>query len=198
MLDELERSDDVTVVRMRENGGPSRARNAALERVHAAATSCRSTPTTCCCRTRSSGCVEQLRGAGEQVGFIYPNLQYFGNREDYFEAPDWNLYALLQRNYCDVCSLFDRDVFDAGERFDESIRLGHEDWEFVLRLAARGVRGEPRAAARRCATASPASTAPTRSSTARRRVPRGRARAPSPLYHATSSTSRRAGRRRSR
>jgi glycosyltransferase involved in cell wall biosynthesis len=142
VMDELERSDDVTALRLTENGGPSRARNAALER----------------CRGRYvlpvdadnlllpdaiEQLVDQIKGSGERVGFIYPNLQYFGNREDYFEAPEWDLYELLQRNYCDVCALFDRDVFDAGERFDESIRLGHEDWEFVLRLAARGVRGEP-------------------------------------------------------
>ena len=141
-IDELDRDADTTVVRLSENGGPSRARNAALE----------------LCRGRYvlpvdadnvllpnaiERLVEQIKGAGEEVGFIYPNLQYFGNREDYFEAPEWDLYGLMQRNVCDVCSLFDRDLFDAGERFDESIRLGHEDWEFVLRLAARGVRGEP-------------------------------------------------------
>jgi glycosyltransferase involved in cell wall biosynthesis len=141
-IDELDRSDDVTAIRMAENGGPSRARNAALER----------------CTGRYvlpvdadnvllpdaiERLVEQIRSAGEQVGFIYPNLQYFGNREDYFEAPEWDLYELMQRNVCDVCSLFDRELFDAGERFDERIRLGHEDWEFVLRLAARGVQGEP-------------------------------------------------------
>ncbi len=39
--------------------------------------------------------VAQLTEAGEDVGFIYPNLQYFGNRRDYFEAPPYNLYALL-------------------------------------------------------------------------------------------------------
>ena len=142
MIDELSRADDVTVLRLPENGGPSRARNAGIER----------------CTGRYvlpvdadnvllpdaiERLVEQIKIAGEEVGFIYPNLQYFGNREDYFEAPDWDLYALMQRNVCDVCSLFDREVFDAGERFDESIRLGHEDWEFILRLGARGVHGEP-------------------------------------------------------
>ena len=142
VIDELSRADDVTVLRLPENGGPSRARNAGLER----------------CTGRYvlpvdadnvllpdaiERLVEQIKVAGEEVGFIYPNLQYFGNREDYFEAPDWDLYALMQRNVCDVCSLFDREVFDAGERFDESIRLGHEDWEFILRLGARGVQGEP-------------------------------------------------------
>ena len=34
--------------------------------------------------------VAQLDEAGELVGFIYPNQQYFGNRDDYAKAPDWN------------------------------------------------------------------------------------------------------------
>jgi glycosyltransferase involved in cell wall biosynthesis len=137
----LEGDGDVTVVRLAENGGPSRARNAGVER----------------CSGRYilpvdsdnkllpgavERLVEQLSAAAEDVGFIYPNLQYFGNREDYYEVPEYNLYTLLHGNFCDTCSLLDREIFDAGERYREEIRLGHEDWEFVLRLAARGVRGE--------------------------------------------------------
>jgi len=140
-LFKLEEDGDVTVVRLTENSGPSHARNVGLER----------------CSGRYilpvdadnvllpeaiEKLVEQLAAADETVGFIYPNLQYFGNREDYYEVPDYNLYTLLHGNFCDTCSLLDRQIFDAGERYMEELRLGHEDWEFVLRLAARGVRGE--------------------------------------------------------
>ena len=141
MLGELEGAGDVTVVRLSENGGPSRARNVGLER----------------CSGRYilpvdsdnkllpdavERLVAQLSEAPEDVGFIYPNLQYFGNREDYYEVPEYNMYTLLYGNFCDTCSLLDREIFEAGERYREEIKLGHEDWEFVLRLAARGVRGE--------------------------------------------------------
>jgi glycosyltransferase involved in cell wall biosynthesis len=141
VLDELEALDGVKVVRLAENGGPSRARNLGLDH----------------CSGRYilpvdadnkllpdavAMLVAQLSTAGEDIGFIYPNLQYFGNREDYYEVPEYNLYTLLHGNFCDTCSLLDRQIFDAGERYREEIRLGHEDWEFVLRLAARGVRGE--------------------------------------------------------
>jgi glycosyltransferase involved in cell wall biosynthesis len=141
VLDRLEADGGVTVVRQSENGGPSRARNVGLEH----------------CRGRYilpvdadnlllpdaiEKLVEQLSVAGEEVGFIYPNIQFFGNREDYYEVPQYNLYTLLHGNFCDTCSLLDREIFDAGERYSEEIRLGHEDWEFALRLAARGVRGE--------------------------------------------------------
>ena len=87
--------------------------------------------------------VEQLQTAGESVHFIYPNCQYFGTRDDYFQPPSFNLALLLEGNYCDTCSLIDRAIFDAGLRYAEDIVLGHEDWDFVLTLAAHGLRGEP-------------------------------------------------------
>jgi glycosyltransferase involved in cell wall biosynthesis len=141
-LVELEKRDGVTVLRLTENGGPSQARNAGLEH----------------CEGRYilpldadnlllpgaiKALVEQLNSAGEDIGFIYPNLDYFGNRDEYHEAPPYNLYTLLHANFCDTCSMLDRTVFDAGVRYHPEIMLGHEDWEFFLQLAARGVRGEP-------------------------------------------------------
>ncbi len=89
------------------------------------------------------GLVDQLQQAGERVGYIYPAVQYFGNREYQFRPPAYNLYALLGANYADTCSLFDREIFDAGMRFAEDIALGHEDWDLALALGARDVIGEP-------------------------------------------------------
>jgi glycosyltransferase involved in cell wall biosynthesis len=141
VLDEFEADEGVKVLRLKRNGGPSHARNCGLEY----------------CSGRYvlpldadnlllpeaiEVLVEQLSTAGEDIGFIYPNLQYFGNREDYYEPPPYNLYTLFHGNFCDTCSLIDRQVFDAGLRYREEIFLGHEDWEFVLRLAAHGIRGE--------------------------------------------------------
>lgn len=141
LLDRLDRSDDVTVLRQSENRGPSHARNVGVKR----------------CAGRYifpvdsdnvllpdavERLVVQLSEAGEEIGFVYPNLQFFGNREDYYEVPQYNLHTLLHGNFCDTCSLLDREIFDAGEYYAEDIHLGHEDWEFALRLAARGVRGE--------------------------------------------------------
>lgn len=142
VLKGLEKWESVTVLRLEENGGPSRARNHGLEQ----------------CAGRYvlpldsdnllvpdaiESLVEQLDAAGEDIGFIYPNLDFFGNRDEYHEAPPYNLYTLLHANFCDTCSLIDRTVFDAGIRYHAGIKLGHEDWEFALRLAAHGVRGEP-------------------------------------------------------
>jgi hypothetical protein len=87
--------------------------------------------------------VGQLATADDDVAFIYPNLQFFGSRRDYFEAPAFNLFELLGGNYCDTCSLFDAELFRQGLRFADDIRLGHEDWDLVLKIVAGGLRGEP-------------------------------------------------------
>ena len=141
LLTELEQSPDVTVLRMGKNGGPSHARNAGVE--HSTGRYVLPVDSdNVLLPDAVEMLVEQLSEAGEDVGFIYPNIQFFGNREDYYEAPQYNLYTLVHGNFCDTCSLLDRGIFEAGEHYPEEIRLGHEDWEFALRLAARGVRGE--------------------------------------------------------
>ncbi|HET7508070.1 MAG TPA: glycosyltransferase, partial [Solirubrobacterales bacterium] len=141
VLEELEEHEDVTVVRLERNGGPSRARNRGLE--HCSGRYVLPVDADNLLLPEAIELlVEQLSTAGEDVGFVYPNLQFFGNREDYYEPPPYNLYTLFNGNYCDTCSLIDRQVFDAGLRYREEIYLGHEDWEFVLRLAAHGIRGE--------------------------------------------------------
>jgi glycosyltransferase involved in cell wall biosynthesis len=141
VLDELEEQEKVTVVRLDRNGGPSRARNRGLE--HCSGRYILPLDSDNLLLPEALELlVEQLNTAGEDVGFIYPSLQFFGNREDLYEPPPYNVYTLFHGNYCDTCSLIDRQVFDSGLRYREEIFLGHEDWEFVLRLAAHGVRGE--------------------------------------------------------
>jgi hypothetical protein len=142
LLDKLEAGDRVEVVRMPVNGGPSRARNAGLARVRG-----RYVLPVDADNVLLPGAVTrlvaQLSAAGELVGFVYPNLQYFGNRDDYARAPKWNPYRLFKQNYCDTCSLYDAQLFDAGLRYPEDIVFGHEDWDLALTLAASGVQGEP-------------------------------------------------------
>ena len=85
----------------------------------------------------------QLDGAPERVGFVYPHLQFFGNRSDYIVMQEYNLYQLMLDNFCDSSSLFAREVFDAGLRYDETISCGSEDWDFALTLGEHGVEGVP-------------------------------------------------------
>ncbi len=140
-LKKLEADGDVLVVRLEENRGPSHARNVGVKHGRGRYVLPVDSDNVLLPKAIEQ-LVEQLSVAGEEVGFIYPNLQFFGNREDYYEVPEYNLYTLLHGNFCDTCSLLDRQIFEEDEYYAENIKLGHEDWEFALRLASRGVRGE--------------------------------------------------------
>ncbi|HEX6391663.1 MAG TPA: glycosyltransferase, partial [Solirubrobacteraceae bacterium] len=144
LLAALERDGDVSVVRREVNGGPGAARNTGIR----LATGRYILPVDAdnlLMRGAIASMVRQLQGCGEQIGFIYPNVQYFGNRHDYFVAPHFDVEQLRTGNYCDTCSLIDRSVFDGGFFFPEDIRIGHEDWDFFLTLATHGIHGEPAA-----------------------------------------------------
>jgi len=141
-LELIEGERAISVVRLPERRGPGAARNVAIAR--AAGRYVLPLDADNLLTANAIGdLVEQLSNAGEQIGFVYPNLQFFGNRQDYFEAPSYNLHGLLLSNYCDTASLVDRDVFDCGLRYAEYADLIHEDWDFVLALAERGIYGEP-------------------------------------------------------
>jgi glycosyltransferase involved in cell wall biosynthesis len=141
-LGELNADERVEVLRMRCNRGPSAARNLGISH----ATGRYLLPVDAdnlLLPDAIERLVTQLQGAGEEVGFIYQNCQYFGNREDYFEPPAYNPWLLTRQNYIDTCSLIDREVFDVGCAYAEDIVFGHEDWDFFLQLAGHGIRGEP-------------------------------------------------------
>jgi glycosyltransferase involved in cell wall biosynthesis len=141
LLDRLALDERLTVVRQPENRGPGVARNAGIE----LATGRYVLPVDAdneLVPDAIENLVGQLQNAGEEVGFVYPNLQFFGNRDDYYEAPAFNLHTLLDSNFCDTCSLLDREIFDAGIRYSPEKRMAHEDWQLALDLASMGVRGE--------------------------------------------------------
>ena len=78
----------------------------------------------------------------ERIGWVYAALERFGTEGGawYPDTPA-NLYRMLFENQCDAGSLVRRKVFDDGIFFDKT-EGGYEDWEFFLRLARNGYRGE--------------------------------------------------------
>jgi hypothetical protein len=92
--------------------------------------------------------LDALVAAPADVGFVYPDFEFFGNQERIVEMPPYNLYLLMRRNYCGMGCMIDSGVFDAGFEFHEDLVGIHEDWDYFLTLGAAGIHGVPNHAAR--------------------------------------------------
>jgi len=58
-----------------------------------------------------------------------------------WRCPDWDPLLLLVTNLHPVTALIDRKAFQHAGGFDESMRIGYEDWELWIRLSSLGYRG---------------------------------------------------------
>lgn len=143
VLARLDDDPEVTVLRQPENAGPSAARNRALEQLDTSYF----LPIDADDELLPDALermLAQLEAAPAEVGFVYPNAQHIGNQVNYVESPAYNLWLLMEQNYCPAPALFDRRLFDGtGVAYPEEIVVGHEDWDLVLQLAERDVRGIP-------------------------------------------------------
>jgi len=145
-LEALARLDDdpeVTVLRQPRNAGPSAARNRAIEQLETSYL----LPIDADDELLPDALermLAQLEAAPEKVGFVYPSWRHIGNQSEEVHPPTYNLWLLMEGNYCAAPALFDRRLFaDGGIRYAEEIVVGHEDWDLILQLAERGVQGAP-------------------------------------------------------
>lgn len=80
--------------------------------------------------------------AKPEIAWVYPNIDKFGiGWNGAYHAPYSRLLHLTFDNICEAGSMVARRVFDAGIRFDESMKAGFEDWEFWLQCIAHGFTG---------------------------------------------------------
>lgn len=71
----------------------------------------------------------------QDVGVVYGNAMYFGEKEGIWTMGNFNKYRLMVNNYIDACALIKKSVFDDVGLYDEHLPYqGHEDWEFWLRV----------------------------------------------------------------
>jgi glycosyltransferase involved in cell wall biosynthesis len=75
------------------------------------------------------------------VGWVYPNIDMFGQEWNSDYSGEYSVLRHLEENICEAGSLVRRAVFEKGARFDESMRLGFEDWDFWLGAIELGFRG---------------------------------------------------------
>ncbi len=64
------------------------------------------------------------------VGWIYPDIHMFGEEHNFDYGGEYSRLIHLKVNICEAGSLVRRQVFEAGCRYDEDMKLGFEDWEF--------------------------------------------------------------------
>ncbi len=82
-------------------------------------------------------CVSARRQFSE-AAFIYTDCKVFGEQKYTEELPEYNLYNLLDRNTLTYAALISKEDWEHAGGYDESMRLGYEDWEFWLRMGALG------------------------------------------------------------
>lgn len=77
-----------------------------------------------------------------EVGWVYPSIHMFGQEDSGNYRGDYSVLRHLHFNTCEAGSMVRRAVFEAGCRYDESMKLGFEDWEFWWQAIAAGFRGQ--------------------------------------------------------
>jgi len=73
-----------------------------------------------------------------EVGVVYSRADFFGDVEDSWELPDFDVHHMLIDNIVFVSSLMRRSVFDSVGGFDESMVHGIEDYDFFLSVIEKG------------------------------------------------------------
>lgn len=81
--------------------------------------------------------VEVLEGRPE-VGMVYCRADLFGDVQGPWNLPDFSWSRVLVHNMVFCTSLFRRADWEAAGGYDESMRSGREDHDFVLRILGLG------------------------------------------------------------
>ncbi len=77
-----------------------------------------------------------------EVGWVYPTINMFGQEDNGEYRGDYSVLRHLKFNTCEAGSMIRREVLDRGCRYDESMKLGFEDWEFWWQAIEAGYRGK--------------------------------------------------------
>ncbi|KAB8330881.1 glycosyltransferase family 2 protein [Scytonema tolypothrichoides VB-61278] len=74
-----------------------------------------------------------------EVGVVYGDAEYFGEKSGLWKVPEFDLRMLLLGNYIDACAVFRKSVWvNCGYYDTEMPKIGYEDWNFWLDVAKNG------------------------------------------------------------
>lgn len=136
MLNSTQASDRRIKVIVQDNAGPAAARNTAV-RHSVGRYLCLLDSDDMIEPTFIEKCVWFLE-SNPEFGFCNTWSVNFGDEEFLWTVGFERGSAHLQANSGPPIAVVRRHAFEAGGGFDESIRLGHEDWDFWLALAKAG------------------------------------------------------------
>lgn len=68
------------------------------------------------------------------IGVVTSYIQYFGNKNGQSKPRGGNAFNFLFSNQCPACAMVRRSAWDEVGGYDESMKLGYEDWEFYIRI----------------------------------------------------------------
>mgnify|MGYP002350310702 CR=1 FL=1 len=74
------------------------------------------------------------------VGAVTCAIRFFGCRSGTYHPSGGDLSAFLVRNCARASALFRRQCWEAVGGYDETMKKGYEDWDFWIRMTARGWR----------------------------------------------------------
>ena len=80
----------------------------------------------------------EILGSNAQVGVVYGFSQYFGLESRIKMPPKYNIQRHLVYNFIDACAVFRKKAWEEAGGYDESMKLGYEDWEFWLSVYKHG------------------------------------------------------------
>lgn len=132
-LDALANEPDERISVVRQvNAGPAAARNRAAQGAHTEFLLCLDSDDRISANFLEAT-VDALR-AHDEVCAVYPTTQKFGARDEVISGDEFDWQTQLVRNLIPVTALVRRDDFERVGGFDERMRAGLEDHEFVLHL----------------------------------------------------------------
>jgi glycosyltransferase involved in cell wall biosynthesis len=74
-----------------------------------------------------------------EVGVVYGDAEYFGDKSGLWKVPEFDLRLLLLGNYIDACAVFRKSVWEDCGYYDTEMPIqGYEDWNFWLSIAEKG------------------------------------------------------------
>lgn len=78
----------------------------------------------------------------ENLGFVYTDIQHFGDREDIYLQRNFNIQELLTKdNIVTVASLVRKQVWFDINGYNENMKEGYEDWDFWIGAVEKGWTG---------------------------------------------------------